>query len=103
MQILITQATLVLSMLHEVDRRFVVCQRYDGIQSDEQIATVAEFAAPNPEVAGIFAASWKKVVDPVPSDNGDDDNRPVYEGEGVIIARLQEVFDVLDAAFCRPP
>lgn len=101
MQIILTEAALLQSMLHELGPGFVVCHRYSQMTHKAQAMEVAEFVAPTAEAAQMFAESLLRVARPTRSSGPSDGYEPRYEGETVIISRLQHKLDALEAAFCR--
>lgn len=100
MHILMTEAAVLQSMLHELGPGFVVCHRYDMMLDKEQAARVAEFAAPTLETAELLAASMLRVARPTLTSGRVGGSNPRYPGETVIIERLQRKLDALEAAHC---
>lgn len=96
MRVLFTDIAAMHSGLTELGPGFVVCHDFGELGDAEQATRIAEFIAPNMEVANMTSdallGSTKRRVK-TPEDTHFDD-------AGVVIRRLQQKLDVLESPFC---
>lgn len=99
-EITLTDAAVVHSMLSELDPRFVICHDYDLVPDADQAAEVAAFVAPTEMLADSFAGSLMDTAHPRRGDSGPVDRIKYPESE-VVIERLQTKMDIYEATVCR--
>ena len=96
MQILLTDIAVVHSFLAELDPAFVVCHDFHRVGDIEQAAMVADFLAPNSEVAEPLQASFVAVA----KAHGASTESLLFDGADVIESRLQRKLDAFESALC---
>ncbi|CAM9512875.1 unnamed protein product [Ectocarpus sp. 13 AM-2016] len=96
-RVLFTEIAVVHSLLGELDRNFVVCHDWVYFGDIKQAQRVAEFIAPNAEVASMVreallrsAASRHKPNETLP-----------FDAEDELSSRLQRKLDVFEHQYCR--
>lgn len=96
MQILLTDVGVLHSLLTELGPGFVVCHDYDLFGDPGQSAAIAEFVAPNADVAAMLNNSFVAVAG-VRSPSTE--SLP-FEGASVISSRLQRQLDAFESQLC---
>lgn len=96
MQVLLTDIAVVHSFLGELDPGFVVCFDYNRIGDANQSASVANFVAPNADVAKVLDNSFVALAEP----HAKTTESLLYEGGDVIASRLQRKFDAFESQLC---
>ena len=97
MQILITDMAGMHSFLAELDPAFVVCHDYERAGEVEQSSSIANFLAPNADVA----EPLKKSLMAVARAHGPSTEAIPYEGAPAVTSRLQRKFDSYEYALCN--
>ena len=97
MQVLITDIAVVHSFLAEIDPAFVICHRFDKAGEVEQSHLIADFLAPNADIARLLNHSLVEVARP----HGTSTAALPYDGSDVIAARLQRKFNALESTVCN--
>ena len=96
MQLLLTDTAVVHSFLAELDPAFVICHDYSRVGDVEQASVVADFIAPNADVAEPLQASFVAVA----KDHGASNQTLPYEGAEIFASRLQRKFDAFESRIC---
>ena len=96
MQVLITDIAVMHSFLSEIDPAFVVCHHFEQAGEVGQAHMIANFIAPNSDVAERLKQS---IVD-VATVHGPSTERVSYDGADVVSSRLQRKFDAFELAMC---
>lgn len=96
MQILLTDIAVVHSFLAELGQEFVVCHDYDRVGDADQSAAIADFLAPNADVAELLKKSFIEVA----AEHAPSNDSLLYEGADVSEARLQRKFDTFESQIC---
>lgn len=96
MQILITDIAVMHSFLAELDPSFVICHDFERAGEIEQSSAIANFLAPNADVAEPLKMSLMSKARPrAPST----ETIP-FAGAGVVTSRLQRKFDSFESRLC---
>ena len=96
MQVLFTDIAVVHSFLGELDPAFVVCFDYDRLGDMNQFESVAEFLAPNEDVAKSLNSSFVAIAH---ASARPPESLP-YEGADVVASRFKRKFDVFESQLC---
>ena len=96
MQVLITDIAVVHSFLGELDPAFVVCHDFQRLGELEQSTSIADFLAPNADVAEPLKQSF---MDVAIARRPSTETVP-HEGAEAIASRLQRKFDSFETALC---
>lgn len=98
MQILLTDISIMQSLLEEIDPKFIVCHDFARIGDVEQSAKISEFVAPNLEVARFYNESLVDVANSNPRPMVE--RHLLYENDDVI-KRLQRKLDSFEYKYCK--
>ena len=85
-------------MLSELDPNFITCHDFSKLGDPEQAAKLANFTAPNPEMAVAFAETLVDTAAVSHEPGNKDLIQP--EAEQALAARLQIKLDNVEATFC---
>lgn len=96
MQILMTDIGVLHTLLEELGPGFVVCHDYDRLGDADQAGTIAEFLAPNDEVATML----KKTFVAIAKGHLPFSESLPFPGADTIAARLQRKFDAFESQLC---
>lgn len=97
MQIMLTDIAVMHSFLVELDPAFVICQEFERIGEVEQSTSIANFLAPNADIAGPLKTSLIEMA----HGSGASNEALPYEGADLVAARLQRKFDVFEFDLCN--
>lgn len=96
MQVMLTDVAVVHSFLEELGPGFVICHDYGRVGDADQSAAIADFIAPNGDVAALLQKSFIELSHwHAPSNES-----LLYEGAEVFAARLQRKFDAFESQLC---
>lgn len=102
-RILFTDMAVLQSFLGELDPGFIICHDWDSLGSETQASQIAQFVAPNDEVAGMLSTS---LVDTANEhrhgDKGTGIDALTFDGAERLISRLQKKLDSFEALYCGP-
>ena len=96
MQILMTDIGVLHALLAEIGPGFVVCHDYDLLGDADQAGAIAEFLAPNDEVATMLNKTFVAVAK---GHLRSSESLP-FPGADAIAARLQRKFDAFEWQLC---
>ena len=96
MRIMITDIAVMHSFLNELDPAFVICHDFERVGEVEQSSSIANFLAPNEDVAEALKRSFIDVA----RAHGPSTDTVQYRGAEVITSRLQRKLDTVENALC---
>lgn len=85
------------SFLGELDLAFVVCHDYGALGNPEQASKVANFIAPNEDMAQQIAST---LVATAQEKHATGSSSLPFEGARVIVDRMQRKLDTFEGAYC---
>lgn len=97
MRILFTDIAVMHSLLAEIDPAFVVCHDFEFLGDAGQAAKIADFLAPNSQVAEVLQFS---LMDTAVEDERVKESLPFLDSE-MLISRLQHKFDAFESTYCH--
>lgn len=97
MQILFTDIAVMHSFLAELGPGFVVCHDFDRFGNIGQSAAIADFLAPNEDLALLLFNAFVEIAG---GEFARSNESLLYEGADVVAARLQRKFDAFEYELC---
>lgn len=95
-QVMITDIGVMHSFLAELDPAFVICHDFERVGEVEQSSSIADFLAPNADLA----ESLKQSLIDVARSHGPSTESLPYQGADAVTARLQRKLDAFETDLC---